>query len=44
MHVGRLKPRGRALMILTLDELLPEEQQQQILSVPDIYTAKVVKL
>ncbi len=44
MHVGRLKPRGRALMILTLDELLPEEQQRQILSVPDIYTAKMVKL
>ena len=44
MHVGRLKPRGRALMILTLDELLPEKQQQQMLSIPDIYTAKVVKL
>jgi D-3-phosphoglycerate dehydrogenase len=44
MHVGRLKPRGRALMILILDELLPEEQQHKILSIPDIYTAKVVKL
>ena len=44
MHVGRLKPRGEALMILLLDELLPEETQQQILSIPDIYTAKVVKL
>ena len=44
MHVGRLKPRGQALMILALDEPLPEEQRQQILSVPDIYTAKLVKL
>ncbi|MFC2005114.1 phosphoglycerate dehydrogenase [Chloroflexota bacterium] len=44
MHVGRLKPRGQALMILTLDELLSEEQEQQILSVPDIYSAKMVKL
>ncbi len=44
MHVGRLKPRGQALMILALDEPLPEEQRQQILSVPDIYSAKLVKL
>ncbi|MFC2034912.1 phosphoglycerate dehydrogenase [Chloroflexota bacterium] len=44
MHVGRLKPRGRALMILALDEPLPEEQQQQILSIPDAYTVKLVKL
>ncbi len=44
MHVGRLKPRGRALMILNLDELLPEEQQQKISSIPDIYTAKVIRL
>jgi len=44
MHVSRLKPRGQALMILALDEPLPEEQQQQILSLPDIYSAKLVKL
>ncbi|MCL0057835.1 phosphoglycerate dehydrogenase [Dehalococcoidales bacterium] len=44
MHLGRLKPRGQALMILALDEPLPEEQRQQILSIPDIYTAKLVKL
>jgi len=44
MYVSRLKPRGQALMILALDEALTEEQQQQILSLPDIYTAKVVKL
>jgi len=44
MHVSRLKPRGQALMILALDEPLLEEQKQQILSIPDIYTAKLVKL
>jgi D-3-phosphoglycerate dehydrogenase len=44
MHLSRLKPRGQALMVLALDESLPEEQRQQILSLPDIYTAKVVKL
>ncbi|MFC2040908.1 phosphoglycerate dehydrogenase [Chloroflexota bacterium] len=44
MHVGRLKPRGQALMILLLDEPLPEEHRQQILTIPDIYTAKVVRL
>jgi D-3-phosphoglycerate dehydrogenase len=44
MHVGRLKPRGQALMVLALDEPLLEEQIKQILSIPDVYTAKLVKL
>ena len=44
MHVGRLKPRGQALMILALDEPLFEEHLKQILSIPDVYTAKLVKL
>ncbi|MFC2048463.1 phosphoglycerate dehydrogenase [Chloroflexota bacterium] len=44
MYVGRLKPRGQALMILALDEPLSEEQLQQILSVPGVYTAKLVKM
>ena len=44
MHLGRLKPRGRALMVLALDEPLLEEQQQQILSLPDVYAVKVVRL
>jgi D-3-phosphoglycerate dehydrogenase len=44
MHVGRLKPRGQALMVLELDESLTEEQRQQILSIPDVYSAKLVKL
>jgi D-3-phosphoglycerate dehydrogenase len=44
MHLSRLKLRGQALMILALDEPLLEEQQQQMLSIPDIHTVKVVKL
>ena len=44
MHLGRLKPRGQALMILALDEPLPEEQQQQMLSLPGVDTVKLVKL
>jgi D-3-phosphoglycerate dehydrogenase len=44
MHVSRLKPRGQALMILVLDEPLPEAQRQQMLFLPDIYSAKLVKL
>ncbi len=44
MHVGRLKPRGQALMVLALDEPLSEEHLQKILSIPDVYSAKLVKL
>ncbi|MDP3879975.1 MAG: phosphoglycerate dehydrogenase [Dehalococcoidales bacterium] len=44
MHLGRLKPRGKALMILALDEPLPEEQQRQILSIPGADTVKLVRL
>jgi len=44
MHVGRLKPRGEALMVLALDESLSEEHLQKILSIPDVHTAKLVKL
>jgi len=44
MHLSRLKPRGQALMILALDEPLTEEQRQKILAIPDVQTAKVVKL
>ncbi|MEE8205095.1 MAG: phosphoglycerate dehydrogenase, partial [Dehalococcoidales bacterium] len=44
MHLSRLKRRGQALMILALDEPLPEPQMQQLLALPDVYTAKVVKI
>lgn len=44
MHVSRFKPRGPALMILALDEPLLEEQRQRMLSIPDIYTVRVVRM
>ncbi len=44
MYLGRLKARGQALMVLALDEPLPEAQQKQILALPDVKTAKVVRL
>ena len=42
MHLGRLKQRGEALMILALDEALPEKQQKEILAIPDVHTVKLV--
>ncbi|MFC1967129.1 phosphoglycerate dehydrogenase [Chloroflexota bacterium] len=44
MHVSRLKPRGQALMVIAIDEPLPEKQRQQILDIPDILTVKLIKL
>jgi D-3-phosphoglycerate dehydrogenase / 2-oxoglutarate reductase len=44
MMLGRLKPRGQALMILALDEPMPPEVLKKILAVPDITTAKLVRL
>ena len=44
MQVSRLEPRGRALMVLGLDEPVSEEQRQQLLAVPDVYAIKLVKL
>jgi len=43
MHVSRLKPRGQALMILALDEPLPDKVLKQIKAIPDIADAKLVK-
>ena len=43
MHVSRLKPRGQALMILALDEALPDKVLKQIRAIPDISDAKLVK-
>ncbi|MBM3148891.1 MAG: phosphoglycerate dehydrogenase [Chloroflexi bacterium] len=44
MQLARLQPRGQALMILALDEALPEAQLQEILALQDVHTAKLVKL
>lgn len=44
MHLGRLEHRGKALLVLTLDEPMADEHQQQILSIPDVYSVKLVEL
>ena len=44
MHVGRLQPRGQALMILALDDQLSGTQLKKLLSIKDVYSAKPVKL
>jgi len=44
MNTGRLKPRGQAMMILALDEPLSEESLKKIMSLPDVYSAKLAKL
>jgi D-3-phosphoglycerate dehydrogenase len=44
MHLGRLERRGKALLVLTLDEPLPEDKQQQILAIPNVYSVKMVEL
>jgi D-3-phosphoglycerate dehydrogenase len=43
MQVGRLAPRGQALMILGVDEPVPEELRQQIASFPDMQYVKLVR-
>jgi len=42
MYVGRLKARGQALMILDLDEALPEAAKNKIAAIPDVLTAKAI--
>ncbi|MDO8491798.1 MAG: ACT domain-containing protein, partial [Dehalococcoidia bacterium] len=44
MQVARITPRGRALMVLSLDEPLTDASRQELLAIPDVYTARVVKL
>jgi D-3-phosphoglycerate dehydrogenase len=44
MQTGRLKPRGQAMMILALDEPLTDPQLKKILGLPDVYSARLVKL
>jgi len=44
MQTGRLKPRGEAMMVLALDEPLTEGLLKKIQALPDVYSAKLVKL
>jgi D-3-phosphoglycerate dehydrogenase len=42
MHVSRQKARGQALMILDLDETLPDSAIKKLEAIPDIYSARSV--
>jgi D-3-phosphoglycerate dehydrogenase len=44
MNVGRHTARGKALMVLMLDEALSPEQLKTLQSIPDIYGVKLARL
>jgi D-3-phosphoglycerate dehydrogenase len=44
MHVGRRAPRGEAIMVLALDEPIPEGIFPQILAMPHNYWVKAIEL
>ena len=44
MEVGRLAARGKAMMVIGLDEPMPESALKAILALPDMYSARLVKL
>jgi len=44
MAVGRLEPRGEALMVLTLDEVASPEVRAEIEAMPDIYETRMLDL
>ena len=44
MKVGRLSPRGRAMMVLGVDESVSLEVLEEIQSLPQVYSARLVEL
>jgi D-3-phosphoglycerate dehydrogenase len=44
MQLARLQQRGKALVILALDESLPEKYRQEVLDLPEVYSARVVHI
>jgi D-3-phosphoglycerate dehydrogenase len=44
MEVGRLSPRGRAMMVLGLDDPVPPQVIAEIIALPQIHDARLVKL
>ncbi len=44
MKVGRLSPRGRAMMVLGLDDPVPPQVLQEIQDLPHVYSASLVEL
>ncbi len=44
MQLGRLKPRGQALLVLEVDEAVDEQTLQKLQALPEVDTMKLVKL
>ena len=44
MEVGRLSQRGRAMMVLGLDDTVPPAVLEEIRALSNIHSARVVKL
>jgi D-3-phosphoglycerate dehydrogenase len=44
MGVGRLEPRGEAMMVLSLDECVTDDVRKQIASIPDVYDLHFLEL
>ena len=44
MQVGRMEARGEALLVLGVDEPVPEAVHRELLAVPHLHKAKVVRL
>ncbi|MFZ2489545.1 MAG: phosphoglycerate dehydrogenase [Anaerolineae bacterium] len=44
MHLGRRSPRGEAIMVLGLDEVIPEHLTPALLNMPHNYYVKSIKL
>ena len=44
MDVGRLEPRGRAMMIIGLDDPMPEAVLAKVRAIPHIYSARLVRV
>ena len=44
MHLGRLKQRGNALLVLAVDEAVNEDVLKKLRELPEVYTMKLVKL
>lgn len=44
MEVGRLEPRGRAMMVLGLDDPVPPNVLEEVRRIPHVYGARLVEL
>jgi D-3-phosphoglycerate dehydrogenase len=44
MQLARLQQRGKAMVILALDEPLSEKYRQEVLDLPEVYSARVVRI